>query len=68
MVFNKTSIIFTVWVIAINAIFNDISFTLWFSVLLVDEKGKPGENCRPVTSHCKTVSHNVHLVMNAIRN
>ena len=35
-----------------NATFNNISFILWRSVL-------PGENHRPVASHCQTLSHNV---------
>jgi len=28
-------------------------------ILLVEETGVPGENHRPVTSHCQTLSHNV---------
>ena len=42
-----------------NATFNNISATSWQSVLLVEETRGPGENHRPVTSHCHTLSHNV---------
>jgi hypothetical protein len=42
-----------------NAIFNNISFISWRSVLLVEETGEPGENHRPVASHWQTWSHNV---------
>ena len=34
-----------------NATFKNISVILWWSVLLVEETGEPGENHRPVTSH-----------------
>jgi len=34
-----------------NATFNNISVILWRSVLLEEEKGGPGENHLPVTSH-----------------
>jgi len=33
-----------------NATFNNISVILWWSVLLVEETGVPGENPRPVMS------------------
>jgi hypothetical protein len=39
----------------------------WWSVLLVEETGGPGENLRPVTSHWQTLSHNVHLTLIEIR-
>ena len=42
-----------------NATFNNISVILWWSVLLVEETGVPGENHRLVTSHWQTLSHNV---------
>jgi hypothetical protein len=42
-----------------NATFNNISDTSWWSVLLVEETGVPGENHRPVASHCQTFSHDV---------
>ena len=29
------------------------------SVILVEETGVPGENPRPIVSHCQTLSHNV---------
>jgi hypothetical protein len=51
-----------------NATFNNISVISWQSVLLVEETGIPGENHRPVTSHCQSLSHNVvHLVLIEIR-
>jgi hypothetical protein len=31
----------------------------WWSVLLVEETGEPGENHRPVASHWQTISHSV---------
>jgi hypothetical protein len=34
-----------------NATFNNISVILWWSVLLVEEIGVPGENQRPAESH-----------------
>ena len=34
-----------------NATFNIISVILWWSVLLVEEIGVPGENQRPAESH-----------------
>jgi hypothetical protein len=45
------SISLLVCLMALNATFNNISVTLWQSVLLVEETGGPGENHRPVASH-----------------
>jgi hypothetical protein len=42
-----------------NATFNNISVIWWWSVLLVEETGVPGEIHRPVVSHRQTLSHNV---------
>jgi len=42
-----------------NATFNNISIISWWSVLLVQETGVPGENHRPVASHLQILSHNV---------
>jgi len=42
-----------------NATFNNISAILWWSVLMVEETGEPGENHRPATSHWQTLSYNV---------
>ena len=42
-----------------NATFNNISVISWWSVLLVEEAGVPGENHWPVTSDWQTWSHNV---------
>ena len=47
------------WLMEFNAPFNTISDTSLRSVLLVEEAGVPGENHRPVASHCQTLSHNV---------
>ena len=43
--------------LVLNVTFNNI--ISWRSVLLVKETGVPGENHRPVASHCQTLSHNV---------
>jgi hypothetical protein len=41
-----------------NATFNNISVILWWSVLLVEETGEPGEYHRPVASnHSLSLSH-----------
>ena len=45
----------------INATCNNISVISWWSVLLVEETGVPGENFQPVTSHWQTLAHNVVL-------
>jgi hypothetical protein len=45
----------------LNAIFNNISIISWWSVLLEEETGVPGENHRPAESHWQTSSHNVGL-------
>ena len=42
-----------------NATFNNISVISWWSVILMEETGVPGENQRPITSHRQTLSHNV---------
>jgi hypothetical protein len=41
-----------------NATFNNISVISWWSVLLVEETGVPGENHRPIVSYGQTLSHN----------
>ena len=46
-------------VMMFNATFNNISAISWWSVLLREETGVPGENHRPVASHWQTWSHNV---------
>ena len=38
-------------VLVFNATFNNISAISWWSVLLVEETGVPGENHRPVASN-----------------
>jgi hypothetical protein len=45
MVFNVTS--------------NNISFISWWSVLLMEETGVPGENHWPAVSYWHAISHNV---------
>ena len=49
------------WVkdMVLNATFNNIWIILWWSVVLVEETGVPGESHRPATSHWLTLSHNV---------
>ena len=34
-----------------NVTFNNISVISWWSVLLVEETGRPGENHQPAVSH-----------------
>jgi hypothetical protein len=47
--------------------FDNISAISWWSVLLVEETGGPGENQRPVASHGQTLSHNaLHLALTEI--
>jgi hypothetical protein len=69
--FTRRSIIFFrlfVCLMVFNTTFNNISVISWWSVLLVEETGGPGENHRPVASHWKTLSHNVvHLAQIEIR-
>ena len=48
---DKHVICLFVRLIAFNATFNNISVISWWSVLLVEEIGGPGENDRPVASH-----------------
>ena len=52
-----------------NVTFNNISSVIsWWSVLLVEETGRPGKNHRPVASHWQTLSYNVvHLALIVIR-
>jgi len=40
-----------VYLVVFNATFNNISVITWWSVLLMEETGGPGENHRPVASH-----------------
>ena len=48
---------FGLW--CLTSTFNNISVISWWSVLLVEETGVPGENNRPIASHWQTLSHNV---------
>ena len=47
------------WDNGINANFNNISVISWWSVLLMEETGVPGENHRPTASQRQILSHNV---------
>jgi hypothetical protein len=40
-----------VWSMVFNVTFNNISVISWWSVLLVEDIGVPGESHRPVASH-----------------
>ena len=42
-----------------DSTFNNISVISWWSVLLVEETGVPGEKHRPAAIHWQTLSHNV---------
>ena len=48
-----------IWVRVFIATFNNVSVISWWSVLLVEETGVPGENHRSVASHSQSRSHNV---------
>jgi len=45
-------------VMVFNAIFNNISVISWWSVLLVEETGVPGEKHWHAASHRQTLRHN----------
>ena len=56
-------------IMVFNATFNIISVISWWSVLLVEEIGIPGENHRTAASLWQTLSHTVvssTLVMNGV--
>ena len=40
-----------VWFMVLNATFNNISVISWWSVVLVEETGIPGENNRLIANH-----------------
>ena len=43
----RTSSVYRVRVVVFNATFNNVSVISWWSILLVEETGVPGENRRP---------------------
>jgi hypothetical protein len=47
------------WFMVFNATFNNSAVILWWSDLLVEVIGVPGENHRAVASNWRTLSHNV---------
>jgi len=44
-------VVYGLWFMVFNGNFNNISIISWWSVVLVEETGVPGENHRPVASH-----------------
>jgi len=48
---HKVRRIWLVGLMVLNATFNNISVTSWWSVLLVEETGVPGESHRPAVSY-----------------
>jgi hypothetical protein len=50
-----------------NATFNNISVISWWSVLLVEEAGVPGENYRPTENHSQTLSHILYRINLRVR-
>ena len=56
LTYNSANSVLWVRVRVFNASFNNISVILWWSVLLMEETGLPGENHRPVASHWQTLS------------
>ena len=56
---NPVLMIGLVCLMVFNATFNNISVTSWLSVLLMQERGVPGEYHLPVANYWQTLSHNV---------
>ena len=49
-------------VVVLNTTFNNILVILWWSVLLVEETGVPGENHGPVSSHWQILYNDIMMV------
>jgi hypothetical protein len=47
----KNTLNFRMRVMVFNGTFNNISVISWWSVLLLEETGVPGENYRPIASY-----------------
>jgi hypothetical protein len=60
VVCRRARVLFTLFVFVCLMVFNvtsnNISAISWWSVLLVEEIGRPAENHRPVASHRQTLS------------
>ena len=48
------------WFVVFNAAFNNIAVISWWSFLLVEKTGVPGENHWPAANHWQTISTTVH--------
>jgi len=57
---------YRVMAMVFNATINNISVILWWSVLLLEETGVPGENHWLAASHWQTLSHNVVSLIESI--
>ena len=50
-------------VMVLNATLNNISFILWWSILLVEETGESGENHRPAASQWIRIEFKVNKII-----